>query len=48
MISNYKMVKNKHRMIKNKVRKNNSLVTLSNKEKVCYNGQIRKKLTKMI
>ena len=39
---------NRDKKINNKVRKNNSLVTLSKKEKVFYNGKINKKLMKLI
>lgn len=50
MISNFKMVrnKNKDKKINKKDNKNNSSVTLNNKEKVFYNGQMRKKLMEMI
>lgn len=41
------MMSNKDRMI-NRVRMNNSLVTLSKTEKVCYNGKINKKSMKKI
>lgn len=41
------MMSNKDRMI-NRVRMNNSLVTLSKTKKVCYNGKINKKSMKKI